>query len=1003
MQRADALVLKSVPRCLRFPNGKKRSGSASTRLFGLLARSRRPGTVYCVWGSRVWLWCVLSIFFQSNADCQLLSAFGIQIDLQQPSALAIHQVGQALSASSAPEWFAQIWQDSVHLPLQAVVSAPSDLVALGQFWIGISKLVLALYVTNIPIDPAVRRILLGEVLASRISLLEEELAAIQQAEIGRKGSPDSRRTADVATRLDAVVAEQSTLGPGSTRSTDASRLNILFNEVHSFVDDAFEPTKLDSLASSISSGKAQAKQREESLQAVSGAFIHRLRKNYADLQDLVDPIITAILFAKFGFRTLARDAELRRANPNVGAQTILSFPATAVDGGKDVLSQVLGAASVLPSLSSDIGRSAILPVFVTHLDGLYASWSAARLKEQQDASEKESLYRVRKTEVEVLNDVEQEEKEFKELFPSYEGVGDETNEPAPTGTETTDEDKTGRFGSERVLAFHRLVLSGFGAAGSNETYQDALHEVLQRFQPASHEESLDRTSLAFQIKSLHARREEASSTGTTPNFYLSANEPEVRHAHSLLVRIAARLHHLIAEWPEQMVLQHILDRVERVSALDVRSPLALVLAALEGLLVHTEDWEAYAHKGNSLKAFQDEITAMIIKWRKLELSSWMRLLNDQEKMYIERDAEWTLRLYGALVHGTVESEDVEKHLKEVLPMVNTYLSTSTYGHFSARLDVLRAFERMTTEVAEANMVRVSTMLHNIIAQSALFAARIKETLATQRAALDKSIKDFVKLASWKDINVYALKASAVKSHRQLHRSIRKFREALGQPVAPILGDLGSIVPQDKAITSTPPAVVLPEVAAPPADAVQQRGTSGLPEHLVKLETTFGRYAGVLSNATKATCDRAGIAVELDGIAVDIIETVEELRKATPSALTEDNKKIVNNLASRKRKAFSDLLKALRQCGFSNNVRADMLDRQKDQAWLAARAPLVAYGGVDSETVERVESYHARLGVLMSAMRESFNGHSDDINSEDLKRGMGFVESVYASALTSRDG
>ena len=940
---------------------------------------------------------------ETNAHLELLSAFGIQVDMRQGNAPVAQQISHALTSDSTPEWFESIWQNSVQQPLESVIATPTDLTALGRFWIGISKLVLALYVTNIPIDPAVRRILLGEVVASRISLLEDELAAIEQGEVGRKGMPDSKRTAEVATRLGAVVSEQSALGPGSTRQTDASRLNILFNEVHSFVDDAFEPAKLDSLASSIKSGKAQAKQREESFQAVSGAFIYRLQKNYADLQDLVDPIITAILFAKFGFRTLARDAELRCAKPDPETQTILSFPARLVDGGTDVLSQVISASSILPVLSSIIGRSASLPVFVARLDGLYASWSAARLQEQQDAQEKDSLYRVRKTEVEVLNDIEQEEKEFKELFPSYEGVGDETDEPISFKAETVDDDKPERFSNERVLAFHRLVLSGFGGAGPNETYQDAVHEVLQRFQSGAHDESLDRTSLAFQIKSLQSRRAEASATGTTPNFYLSANEPEARHAHTLLVRIATRLHHLVAEWPEQMVLQHILDRVERISALDVRSPLALVLAALEGLLVHTEDWEAYAHKGNSLKSFQDEITAMIIKWRKLELSSWMRLLNDQEKMYTDRDAEWTLRLYGALVHGTVEAEDVEKHLKEVLPMVNTYLSTSTYGHFAPRLEVLRAFERMTTEVAEPNMLRVSAMLHNIIAQSALFGARIKETLATKRAALDKSIKDFVKLASWKDVNVYALKASAVKSHRQLHRSIRKFREALGQPVAPVLGDLGAIVPQDKAITSTPPAVVLAEVAAPPASAVQLRGATGLPEHLVKLETTFGRYATVLNNATKAVCDRAGIAVELDGIAVDVIETVEELRKATPSALTEENKKIVNNLASRKRKALSDLLKALRQSGFSNNVRADLLEKQKDQSWLAGRSPLVARAGVDSETVERVESYHARLGVLMSAMRDSFNGHSDDINSEDLKRAMGFVESVYSSALTSRDG
>jgi midasin len=158
------------------------------------------------------------------------------------------------------------------------------------------------------------------------------------------------------------------------------------------------------------------------------------------------------------------------------------------------------------------------------------------------------------------------------------------------------------------------------------------------------------------------------------------------------------------------------------------------------------------------------------------------------------------------------------------------------------------------------------------------------------------------------------------------------------------------------------------------------------------------------DAAKRLCDRPGIAADLDGLAVDVIETVQELQKTTPSTLTEENKKIVNNLASRKRKAFSDLLKALRASGFSNNVRADALNKQKDANWLASRPPLesVARSEVDKDVVGKINGYHARLGVLMIALREAFNGHNDDINSQDLERGIGFVESVYASSIGQRD-
>jgi midasin (ATPase involved in ribosome maturation) len=50
---------------------------------------------------------------------------------------------------------------------------------------------------------------------------------------------------------------------------------------------------------------------------------------------------------------------------------------------------------------------------------------------------------------------------------------------------------------------------------------------------------------------------------------------------------------------------------------------------------------------------------------------------------------------------------------------------------------------------KAALQSIATMLYNTITNFSLFAPRIADSLATQRGALDKSIKDFVKLASWK--------------------------------------------------------------------------------------------------------------------------------------------------------------------------------------------------------------------------------------------------------------
>ena len=59
-------------------------------------------------------------------------------------------------------------------------------------------------------------------------------------------------------------------------------------------------------------------------------------------------------------------------------------------------------------------------------------------------------------------------------------------------------------------------------------------------------------------------------------------------------------------------------------------------------------------------------------------------------------------------------------------------------------------------------------------------------IAQQRETLDREIADYVKLATWKDVNVFALKQSAQKTHTYLHKSLRKFREILRQPADPLL-------------------------------------------------------------------------------------------------------------------------------------------------------------------------------------------------------------------------
>jgi midasin len=954
---------------------------------------------------------------------QILSAFGFSSGQAEGVRDLVALLQQ--SFGSLPRWLSDTFKRHLDPFIVPDVEHTPTSTTVGSMWLSLAALLIELYVTDVPIDPAVRRVLLGEVFFTRIELLEEELAVVELSEVSIKGVSDSKRREKLLQRIANVDAERQGLGPTVDRPTDVSRLALFFAEVHSFLRDIASESAIAQLARALAHNERHALDRERAFQLATAAFIQRLTATYTDLEDLARPIVTALLFARFGMRCLARGAEARESKPDQTLIASLAFPpiTAAVQlqelhvrseggGSGSVRSHFLAALAHAREVNTAEQRSAHIPALAAELDHLYSNWSDARVRENQEAQAAESLYRVKKTDVDVLPEHEQEEKEFAELFPQYEKVTDWDAAAVDTASKT--DNQVAGFGASDIAVFHSLVSSVFGERAQHCTlkaFGRAIEQLVSStFDPAAYTEALDRSSIAYQVAQLHHRQTEIKTAAAAPNFYLNPNEAEVRKAYALVARMIAHLSLLIDQWPEQMVLQHIRDRCDRFLALDARSPVAKILSALEQLLVHADDWEAYASRENSLKGFQSEVSALIVEWRRLELASWMRLLDDQYEQYVATDAEWTLRLYGVLIHDALLAENIDKHIESVLPMMATYLQSSTLGHFGPRLALLTSFELMARELARslpassAALSKMATMLHNTAANARLFLGRIEDSLQTQRSVLDEAIKDFVKLASWKDINIYALKASAVKSHRQLLRSIRKFREILQQPIAPVLSDLVSIVPQDEPqvakIQKSP--VFAPASHSQAALDKRQQSAPSPPDHLVRLRDTYSRFSRINQDAIqRVSADATGPS--LDTMAVDIIETVEALAKATPSTFTKENATVVNNLASRKRKAFADLLKALRTAGFSQNVRADQLGRQRSVPWLAQlQAPAIADVPEYRHDLDRIESYHYRSAILMRALRAAFNGHNPDISSHDLQRGIGFTESVYASALSERD-
>ena len=99
---------------------------------------------------------------------------------------------------------------------------------------------------------------------------------------------------------------------------------------------------------------------------------------------------------------------------------------------------------------------------------------------------------------------------------------------------------------------------------------------------------------------------------------------------------------------------------------DLHSPLAKLLSAIEHLLGNIDDWEMYANRENTLKAHQQNLTALIVSWRRLELSCWQTLLDSQALSFAQAISEWWFRLYDACVRGALDAATSEDALAEFL-------------------------------------------------------------------------------------------------------------------------------------------------------------------------------------------------------------------------------------------------------------------------------------------------------------------------------------------------
>ncbi|KAH0831978.1 midasin [Lanmaoa asiatica] len=975
----------------------------------------------------------------------VLQCFTNTSRLQQLTALFNQSVVLKRRRPSSISWVA-----SNHEPLQEAIrhltsalqynvdmlsSLETAVSHLGRCWIALSRVVIDLFVPNVPIDPATMMRHAAVYAQDQADFLTQQIAFHVQLELRTAAN----KTNDVISYLEACAKDLSNIPHASasvpTRD-NVTNLHTYWLEVSQFVSQVIHHSKIDDLVRALESRDASAFDREVVVQESISGFCQRIETLYTEFDDITCILRLAFAELRLGLHLMrwASQQSSSQKDTTELAASLTAFPSTR---SAQLLQTLPAPSASLPAAELVIIRVAAAvhcaqflstPMTVrTTYEQAYRLWSIDRARDDQREQDLNSLYRANTTTHYVSTEAEAEEKEFLELFPTFEDALHPTENldghvsDKPTHHLIPDRQR-------QLLALH-LELMGDTvnlAKFSRTTKFNALRQTFLRSWIGTHSSSLsyslEKQSLHLQLSVLHGHLTEMCDISDSPsksfNFYSDANIPEAKKASSVIQSLRTGLIAILRDWPDQMVLQHLIDRCDIILAFDFAAPIAKFLSALEQLLMQTEDWEMYANRDNSLKEHQHGLTTLIVEWRRLELSCWKGLLESQSQSFVGDVAEFWFRLYEVLIRGplnaveetaTGDAGSLHGYLRQLPSLLDEFIQSSTLGQFQVRLDLLRSFEGFIHYIAPCEshihqeaLLRVGRIVHSSWRYFHLFVPQLSTLLRDQRRALEKEVEAFIKLASWKDVNVQALKHSAQRTHHQLYKIIHKFRDVLRQPVMdkmnPLFaGDGEGQHQMERAVFLTslplPFVVAFTDVAS---------GSASVPSHLGNLHQTFGRFNGFISNTICQFLSKY-TAQDVEQLSLDIILTARTLASHTipPDLTKERREKYKKNLLLRKRKAWSDLLKELKRGGLSHNVKPEILNKLRDECWIRNQPLIPANNAMAS--AEKAEHYFDRLRGCLPALRKVLSGHHSDLGTRDLSRGISVVESGYYLALEGRSG
>ena len=874
---------------------------------------------------------------------------------------------------------------------------------------------LLLYVPDRPCDPALMPIVERNRHIRRRSELEMKLEALQDFELVFSGQKSSLRSQLVEQRLVELGAEPEVPMIFRPQISELSQLQGEFNNV---VQNVVLRSPTLSMQQSVFRGDSAKIQEVELLRTNIAQAVSRLSQGFQAYEDITKPLIGFLqgldvglaLSLLTGGQSNPRDHSIRYMCEMIpflggGSQGFVRTTVTELDLYRlqtfDPRLYFLKFSGIARSVDKEVVDPLVQRIFqVFH--GFYQEWKENLGRDQQHNAASSSLYRYR-GDVEESN--EADEQDFHSLFPDY--IRPYEQDVVSQGLRY---DARGQ--AQRLASLQREVFQSTKSVseGLLDLLQDASQDIagLWKNTPDMSKCPVPAESLlSALVLSLDQHKERLLSQAEVNkgyNFYSDANLSEALKVISLVQSIQARFLDLQEAWPEHATLADVLRTSLELLALRHTEPISKILTKAEQLHSYIYEWQVVASKQYTAAGLYDQLTDLLVGWRRLELSTWARLIDMEDQKCNEDTESWWFVAYEVIIAAPLSmadaGEDLQVHVEQLFSTLADFMRTTSIGQYAHRLGMIDCFRSHLEILAEdvPSIGVVHSAISNFLSYHAHFESPIKDHLRKGRQKLEKDLKEILLLASWKDTNINALRDSAKRSHHKLFKMIRKYRSLLAQSAETFVtqgfpGEYG--VSAQSELTDDVPEVIKVDPRAIQVCKAHLESWELKPERFTNPTTTALRMFQ-MSQLPPTAINGASY---LDSFRSDLMDSIKSLQMETPSRATKENVEATKHLKARKRKLYAETLKTLRHLGFRSNISADALAKQSSLSAVLADTPVLV--AQSHHQIASAEFHFHRVLHIIPEIKERSRNHSEDLSHSEVSRSMGYLDSMISVILRQR--